>query len=314
MNTNNSKEKKMKPTDKDIKRTSSQIMELKDLISGPLAATIDADTIAARHYLSYLMELAFESYDKETGKVGKLRMLEFNYTSQDVSGGRLQQVKIPLLTLVPLPLLQVKEADFDFDIQIVDALSADKDATLKHAADLLHVEVAAIKAVLEVETGNKGGFLAVGKPTILFEGHIFWSQLKKRGIDPAKYQKGNEDILYPSWTTKYYKGGLDEYDRLERARAIHGEAADSSASWGLAQIMGFNYAVCGSKTVAEFVEEMTKGEGNQLNLFVRFLQGNKWDVYLRNLDWKEFARHYNGSEYAKNQYDKKLEKAYQRYK
>lgn len=104
-------------------------MELKDLISGPLAATIDADTIAARHYLSYLMELAFESYDKDTGKVGKLRMLEFNYTSQDVGGGRLQQVKIPLLTLVPLPLLQVKEADFDFDIQIVDALSADKDAT-----------------------------------------------------------------------------------------------------------------------------------------------------------------------------------------
>ena len=50
-------------------------MELKDLISGPLAATIDADSIATRRYLSYLMELAFESYDKETGKVGELRML-----------------------------------------------------------------------------------------------------------------------------------------------------------------------------------------------------------------------------------------------
>ena len=104
-------------------------MELKDLISGPLAATIDADSIATRRYLSYLMELAFESYDKETGKVGELRMLEFNYQSHDVDGTHQQQVKIPLLTLVPLPLLQVKEADFDFDIQIVDALSADTDAT-----------------------------------------------------------------------------------------------------------------------------------------------------------------------------------------
>ena len=112
------------PTGKDIKRTSSQVMELKDLISGPLAATIDADSIATRRYLSYLMELAFESYDKETGKVGELRMLEFNYQSHDVDGTHQQQVKIPLLTLVPLPLLQVKEADFDFDIQIVDALSA----------------------------------------------------------------------------------------------------------------------------------------------------------------------------------------------
>ena len=41
------------------------------------------------------------------------------------------------------------------------------ESDFKHAAELLGVEVAAIKAVLEVETGNKGGFLAVGKPTIL---------------------------------------------------------------------------------------------------------------------------------------------------
>ena len=117
------------PTGKNIKQTSSQVMELKDLISGPLAATIDADSIAARRYLSYLMELAFDSYDKETGKVGELRMLEFPYQSHDIGGNHLQHVKIPLLTLVPLPLLQVKEADFDFDIQIIDALSADTDAT-----------------------------------------------------------------------------------------------------------------------------------------------------------------------------------------
>ena len=97
------------------------------------------------------------------------------------------------------------------------------ESDFKHAAELLGVEVAAIKAVLEVETGNKGGFLAVGKPTILFEGHIFWSQLKNRGIDPAKHQKGNEDILYPKWTKTHYQGGLKEYERLERARVIHGK-------------------------------------------------------------------------------------------
>ena len=32
----------------DNKKVSSQIMELKDLISGPLVATIDADTISTR--------------------------------------------------------------------------------------------------------------------------------------------------------------------------------------------------------------------------------------------------------------------------
>lgn len=106
-------------------KASRQIMELKDLISGPLVATIDADTLSARRYLHYLYEFAFESYDRKTGRVGELRMLEFFYNVQD----KKQRVRIPLLTLVPLPLLQVKEADFDFDIQIIDALSVDKNAT-----------------------------------------------------------------------------------------------------------------------------------------------------------------------------------------
>ncbi len=188
------------------------------------------------------------------------------------------------------------------------------ESDFKHAAGLLGVEVAAVKAVLEVETGNKGGFLAVGKPTILFEGHIFWRQLKSRGINPVKYQKGNEDILYPKWTKVHYQGGMKEYGRLERARLIHREAADSSASWGLAQMMGFNYQMCGCKTVNDFVEQMMESEGKQLELFVRFIKGNRWDAYLRNLDWKEFARHYNGSGYAQNHYDKRLETAYAKYK
>lgn len=99
-------------------------------------------------------------------------------------------------------------------------------------AKLLDVETAALKAVQEVETGRRGDFFAPGKPAILFEGHIFWSQLKKQGIDPSLIVKGNEDILYPKWEKGHYKGGLREYERLEKARAIHREAADASASWG----------------------------------------------------------------------------------
>lgn len=189
-----------------------------------------------------------------------------------------------------------------------------KEADFANAAGLLGVETAAVCAVLEVETGNRGGFLAPGKPAILFEGHVFWSQLSKRGLDPAKYQKSNEDILYPKWTKAHYKGGTGEYDRLERARVIHREAADSSASWGLAQIMGFNYGACGCTNVDEFVRLMSESEGRQLELFVRFLQANKWDRYLKGLDWKEFARHYNGPAYGQNSYDKKLAAAYAKYK
>lgn len=104
-------------------------MELKDLISGPLVATIDADSISSRQYLNYLFDVGFESYNRETGKVGKMRMLTFSFTRQDVNGPARQQVSIPLLSLVPLPLLQVKEADFDFDIQIIDAVKDEIEET-----------------------------------------------------------------------------------------------------------------------------------------------------------------------------------------
>lgn len=113
--------------EKNITRTSNQVMELKQLISGPLVATIDADTISSQRYLRYLMEIAFESYDRKTGKTGKLRILTFSYQSNEGGQNHIQQVSIPLLTLVPLPLLQVQEADFDFDIQIVDAVTEEKE-------------------------------------------------------------------------------------------------------------------------------------------------------------------------------------------
>lgn len=109
--------------DKPTKVTSSQVMELQQLIAAPLIATIEADTLSSQRYLDYLMKIAFESYDPATGQTGRMRMLTFNYRSTDVNGSRTQSVSIPIFTLVPLPLLQIQEADFDFDIKILDALT-----------------------------------------------------------------------------------------------------------------------------------------------------------------------------------------------
>lgn len=183
----------------------------------------------------------------------------------------------------------------------------------RKAAGYLNIEVAAIKAVQEVETGGRGGFIRVGYPTILFEGHIFWDQLEKKGLNPKDYISGNEDILYSKWTKMYYKQGMKEYERLKRAEQINREAALCSASWGMWQIMGFNYAACGCSTVFDFCTEMQLNEGTQLNLFTSFLKANGWDKYLRTKNWVEFANHYNGISYKKNQYDEKLMQAYKKY-
>lgn len=181
-------------------------------------------------------------------------------------------------------------------------------------AQLLGVEVAIVKAIAEVESGTLGGFLPSGHPTILFEGHIFWNELKKRNKSPEQYVNGNENILYPSWTKKYYKLGESEVLRLEQAIKIDKIAALSSASWGMFQIMGFNYKVCDCYDINDFVTKMKSNCKEQLKLFIKFILNNKLDIYLKKKDWAGFANKYNGLEYAQNQYDIKLEKAYNKYK
>lgn len=181
-------------------------------------------------------------------------------------------------------------------------------------AKLLDVEIAALKAVQKVETGGRGGFFAPGKPAILFEGHIFWCQLKKKGINPEILVVGNEHILYPRWEKGHYKGGIGEYDRLEQAHKIDKEAADASASWGMFQIMGFNYAACGEISVENFVKSMAESECKQLILSGRFIKQAGMLPALQAKNWAEFAKKYNGPAYAQNKYDEKLAEAYKTYK
>lgn len=188
------------------------------------------------------------------------------------------------------------------------------DEDFTQIAELLGCEPAALKAVQQVETGGRGGFFSPGKPAILFEGHIFWTQLKKRGSNPEDYVKGNENILYPKWEKGHYKGGIGEYDRLEQARKINREAADASASWGMFQIMGFNYAACGEESIESFVRSMCESEFKQLLLTANFIKKNSQMLQaLQAKDWAVFAKCYNGPAYAQNSYDVKLEAAYQKY-
>ena len=193
------------------------------------------------------------------------------------------------------------------------------DEDFESVANDLGVETEVLKAIWKVDTGGISGFIPDGNggnlPTILFEGHIFWSQLRTLGLDPEDFVRGNEDILYKKWTKSHYVGGLGEWARLERAMAIHERAAYCSASWGMFQIMGFFYKSCGCATVLEFVDRMKKSPVDQLKLFAGFLKSNA-DMLkaLKRLDWTAFAKLYYGSHYYEKQYDVKLSREYGRLK
>ncbi|WP_125720584.1 N-acetylmuramidase domain-containing protein [Flavobacterium ustbae] len=181
-----------------------------------------------------------------------------------------------------------------------------------------NLELAVVKAVNEVESNGKG-FLIDGRPKILFEGHIFWRELEKRNINPNAYTNANtQDVLFENYTKKHYVGGTAEYTRLEKARNLGQDkkivdAANSSASWGLFQIMGFNAISIGYKSIDEYVEKMNQNEGEHLKAFGMFLEKNNLIGLLRNKNWATFALKYNGPAYKTNKYDEKLARAYAKY-
>jgi hypothetical protein len=189
---------------------------------------------------------------------------------------------------------------------------------LNEFASSYQLELAAVKAVNEIESSGKG-FLVDGRPKILFEGHEFWRQLKSRGINPANISNAsNADVLYSKWTRSHYLGGSGEYTRLEKAASLFPdpkfkEAALASASWGSYQIMGYHAAKLGYATIQEFVDEMYIHERNHLKAFGKYIEAFGCINHLRAKNWAKFANCYNGPLYARNKYDVKLANAYLKY-
>ena len=175
-----------------------------------------------------------------------------------------------------------------------------------NAANDIGCEVAAVKAVSEVEA-PRGGFLSSGRPTLLFEAHIFSA---KTG---HKYDATHPNISSRKWNQTLYQGGEKEYDRLEQAKVLDANAALQSASWGKFQVMGFNFNICGWNSVESFVSDMYISEGMHLKAFMGYVKYNHLDKHLIYRNWASFALGYNGKEYKKNNYDVKLEQAYKKY-
>lgn len=182
------------------------------------------------------------------------------------------------------------------------------------AADDLGIEIPVIKAFSEVESGGRSGFVSLNKPAILFEGHIFWKQLSKNGLNPERLSKGNEDILFKSWNKNSYKGGIKEYSRLDRAVKIDRRSAYESISSGKFQILGNNAVSLGYSSAENMYNNFCESELNQLMGFVKFIKNsNSLHTALKRKDWRTATKLYNGSGQV-DIYSKRLEIAYNKYK
>lgn len=177
----------------------------------------------------------------------------------------------------------------------------------QNAADLLGVPVAAVKAVATVES-NGNGFLADGRPKILFERHVFKKRMEAKGISTSKIPTG-----ICSATTGGYLGGEDEHERLDMAAKYNRDIALESASWGAFQIMGYHWKALGYPTLQAFINDQYKAAG-QLDTFIRFIKADPRLVKaLKAKDWTSFASIYNGPNFAKNSYHTKMASAYKQF-
>jgi hypothetical protein len=164
------------------------------------------------------------------------------------------------------------------------------------AGGLIRCDVAAIRAVDEVESNGKG-FGADGRPIILFEPHVF-SRLTNHRFDST-----HGGVSYAKWGAKpYKKTQAERWDQLLYAAKLDEGAAYKSASYGRFQIMGFNHASCAFPTVGEFVEAMKRSERDQLQAFCQFVLFNKLDDEIREHRWEAFAERFNGPQHAKHNY------------
>lgn len=186
-------------------------------------------------------------------------------------------------------------------------------SALEGAARTLSCSLAALQAVVEVESAGRG-FLSDGRIKTLFEGHVFWKYTRGR------FERDYPSICYQKWTKEHYARGANadergagELLRLEQAIALDRTAALMSASYGAFQVMGFNFALCGHTTVNSFYERMCENAEKQLLAFCAYIEHVGLADELRDRRWDAFARKYNGPAFQKNMYDQKLALAYARH-
>jgi len=188
------------------------------------------------------------------------------------------------------------------------------EADYREIAEELGVEPAAIHAVVEIETGKTShGFYANNYPIINFDLAVFRRAAARRGINLSKYAKSHPTVFSSPNIRKYGSQQRAQQARLDAAMTIDSIAAIESTFWGMFQIGGFNWKLCGAESQADFVRLMKRSEFDQLRLFANYMRNTGLVKHLKNKNWAAFAKIYNGPSYASRGYHTRMAAAYRRF-
>lgn len=109
---------------------------LGDLLGAPLRALIEAEAIAARTTADFIKEVGFVAPATASGAgvddIGTPRLITFRYTRRTADGKNVEStISVPLLTIVPIPSLQISEAKIDLSLIITDAATTPQRPQMK---------------------------------------------------------------------------------------------------------------------------------------------------------------------------------------
>lgn len=177
------------------------------------------------------------------------------------------------------------------------------------------IELAALLAVVEVESSGQPYEQDGVTPRFLYERHVMYRELKKRRGEARADEAIRQNLARQSWNRAVqYKDQSTSAGRLalmKRAKAFDEECACRSASWGLGQTMGFHAESQGFKSAIDFVKWMTEGGVSaQITAMVKEIKKSGLVDEINRHDWATFAYRYNGAGYKQNKYDERMAKAY----
>jgi len=128
-------------------QSDKEALNLYQLIGAPLLAVVQAEAQAAQVSADFIQEVGFEGSStpvnagtanaipgntappptppmQKGGPLGNLRIATFGHKVRGTDGViRDHTMSVPVLSLFPIPLLQIKDAEFDFAIKVLDHVS-----------------------------------------------------------------------------------------------------------------------------------------------------------------------------------------------
>ena len=99
---------------------------LGSILGAQIRSVLEAETENAEAIAEFITSVGFEPREGETG-LGDLRMIAFQMQRRNESGElQAHTINIPLLSILPIPMLSIEKAEFEFDLQIQDAAKLDR--------------------------------------------------------------------------------------------------------------------------------------------------------------------------------------------